>query len=313
MVNSYNMHALSNCYGNNMKILLTLDLVQPVEPIVAALSALVDLSKADVKLLYVHEMLPAYENALRTSGNFSDDWEKQYDSKAHAMLAEAESLLKGKCKSVSSELATGPIAMTIEKIAKNEGHEMTVLVPRDQRGVKRFLSGGSVTSKVMQHAPGIVLILRNQPKSLSKVLVGHDGSDNAAYAIKTGAKVFRLSDAKVTLVHAVDIAEPIKLLGPVEFVGALEQNLLMQGEAILAAGEKLLADAGVKNIDLQLIEDDPAEGMITMANDSSADLVLIGAQGHTAVEHFLMGSVSNKIATHVACSVAVVKPVSPKK
>lgn len=297
-----------------MKILLPLDLVQPVEPIVASLAALLDLANADVKLLYVHEMLPAYENALRTSGNFSDDWEKQSDAKARGLLKDAEKLLQGKCKSVSSELATGPTAMTIENIARNEGHDMTVLVPREKKGAKRFFSGGSVTSKVMQHAPGIVLILRNQPETLSNVIVGHDGSANSAYAIEAAVKTFRIADAKkVTLVHAVDIAEPIKLIGPVEFVGSLEQNLLMQGETILAAGEKLLADGGVKNIDLQLIEDDPAEGMITMANDSSADLVVIGAQGHTAVEHFLMGSVSHKIATHLVSSVAVVKPASRKK
>lgn len=296
-----------------MKILLPLDLVQPVEAIATSLGALVDLGNADVKLLYVHEMLPSYENSLRTSGNFSDDWGKQYDNKARVLLQEAEALFKGKCRSVSSELASGSTAMTIESIARNEGHDMTVLVPRERHGAGRFF-GGSVSAKVVQHAPGTVLIIRNKPTKLSNVLFGHDGSVNSAHAIAAACSMFRINEtSKATLVHAVDIAEPLKLLGPVEFVGQLEQNLLMEGETYLAAGEKLLADGGVKNIDLQLIEDDPASGMITMAKDSSADLVVIGAQGHSAVQHFLIGSVSQKIATHVSCSVAVVKPDSKKR
>lgn len=293
-----------------MKILLPLDLVQPVEPIVNALAGLVDLATADVKLLYVHEILPAYENALRTSGQFSDDWEKQYDATATAKLKEAEALLRGKCKAVSSELANGPTAMTIENIAKNERHDLTVVAARDKHNKPFF--GGSISNKVLHHAPGAVLLLRGRNATLRHVVIGYDGSKNARHAITKATEMFKLADSntKVALVHAVDLAEPVKLLGPVEFVSSLEQNALMQGEAFLAEAEKTLAAGGVKNIDLHLIEDDPASGVITMAKESSADLVIIGAQGHTAVEHFLLGSVSHKIATHVPCSVAVIKPTA---
>ncbi len=296
-----------------MKILLPLDLVQPVEPTIASLDALIDLSKADVKLIYVREVLPAYENALRSAGNFSDDWEKTWDETARKALDLAAALLKGKCKSVISEIATGSAALTIETVARDEGFDITVLVPRERHGVERFF-GGSVTNKVLQHAPNTVLILRNKPHKLNTALIGHDGSNNSSFAITKALECFRIKESsKVCLIHAVDLAEPIKLLGPVEFVAALEQNALMQGEVFLAQGEKILQDAGIKHADLALIEDDPAAGVITMAKEISADLVVIGAQGHTAVQHFLIGSVSHKIATHLACSVAVVKPAPSKK
>lgn len=296
-----------------MKILLPLDLVHPVEPTIASLEALIDLSRADVKLLYVREVLPAYENALRSSGHFAEDWQEKWDEKANAALHLASALLKGKCQSVVSEIATGSPALTIETVARDEGFDITVLVPRDRHGVERFFAGG-VTNKVLQHAPNTVLILRNKPRKLNTVLFGHDGSNNSTFAIKTALDYFRIKESsKVSLVHAVDLAEPIKLLGPVEFVAALEQNALMQGEVFLAQGEKVLHDAGVKHTDVALIEDDPSKGVTTMASEIAADLVVIGAQGHTAVQHFLIGSVSHKIATNISCSVAVVKPVSPKR
>jgi len=291
-----------------MKILLPLDLVQPVEPIVSALASYLDLAQCDVKLLYVHELLPAYENALRSAGKFEDDWETQWDQTAKGKLAKAEALFKGKCKSVASELMNGPTAMTIEQTARDYKADITVLVPRERQGAERFFAG-SISAKVVQHAPGTVLILRPAGAGLSKAVFGYDGSKNAQHAISTALAQFKIKEAKqVVLCHSVDVAEPVKLLGPLEFVSQLEQNALMQGEVFLAEGEKLLAAAGVKKVDLQLIEGDPADGMITMAKDTSADLVVIGAQGHSAVKHFLIGSVSHKIATHCPCSVAVVKP-----
>jgi nucleotide-binding universal stress UspA family protein len=307
----YNIDAFVTTEAN-MKILLPLDLIQPVEPIVAALAAYLDLAACDVKLLYVHELLPAYENALRASGNFSDDWQKEWDSTARGKLAQAEKLLAGKCKSVSVELVNGPTSMTIENVAKDHGSDMTVLTPRKKSGAEKFF-GGSVSSKVVQHVPGTVLILRSMPTKLSSVVVGYDGSESAKHAIGAALTQFKIKAAeKVTVCHAVDLAEPIKLIGPLEYVSALEQNALMQGEVYLAEAEKLLSAGGVKKVDLQLIEADPAEGVITMAKDSSADLVVIGAQGHSAVSHFLTGSVSHKIADHSQCSVAVVKPTSRK-
>lgn len=291
-----------------MKILLPLDLTQPVEPIVASLAAFVNLANSDVKLLYVHELLPAYENALRLSGVFVDDWEKQIDANVRTKLAEAANLLAGKARSTDIDVRNGPTAHTIETAARDWKADLTVLVPRHKHGAEKFLTG-SVTSKVVQHVPGAVLILRDVPAKLSNVVCGYDGSETAKHALSRVGEMFNIASAQVvTLCHCVDLAEPIKLMGPLEFVSALEQNSLMQGEVFLAEGETLLVAGGVKKVELQLIEDDPAHGVITMAKDSSADLVVIGGQGHSAVQHFLIGSVSHKIATHSPCSVAVIKP-----
>lgn len=295
-----------------MKILLPLDLIQPAEPIVEALAAFVNLSDCDVKLLYVHELLPAYENALRSTGAFSDDWEREWDATARGKLSVAEGLLKDRCKSVTAEMVNGPTAATIENIARDYGAELTVVAPREKSGAEKWF-GGSVSSKVLQHAPGSVLILRNTPTALSTVVVCHDGSENSRNAISAALKLFKIASAKKVIVcHAVDLAEPIKLMGPLAFVGALEQNALMQGQIYLAEAETMLVENGVKKSDLQLIEAPPAIGVIKMAKDSSADLVVTGAKGHSAVQHFLLGSVSQKVAAHSPSSVAVMKPFSRK-
>ena len=88
----------------------------------------------------------------------------------------------------------------------------------------------------------------------------------------------------------------------------IENNLLLEGETFLAEGKNILAEHGLKRVDCVLKEGDPATEIINLAFASEADLVVIGAQGRTAVQHFLLGSVSHRIATRCPCSTAVVKP-----
>ncbi len=50
-----------------------------------------------------------------------------------------------------------------------------------------------------------------------------------------------------------------------------------------------------------------AHQIVKEAGDSDADLIVLGAKGHTAIGRILLGSVSDDVATHAACSVLVVR------
>lgn len=295
-----------------MKILVAIDLVHPIQSTLELLKSTVDLKHADVKLLYVRELLPAYENVIHAQGSFSTDWDQQMDSKAHSLFDEAQIHLNGAVKSFETEITSGSPASMIETVAHDEGYDMIVVTPGKHNPAERLFAG-SVTARVVNHAKGIVFIAKPQPETLkdglTNVLIGFDGSTNARLAIEKALTLFDLTNknVKVTVAHSVDLVDPVKFLMPLEFVSALEQNLLMQGETFLADAEKLLKGAGVSNIQSCLVEGNPAGELIKLAKDSKADLIIIGAQGHSAVEHFLVGSVSQKVATNAPCSVAVVK------
>ena len=59
---------------------------------------------------------------------------------------------------------------------------------------------------------------------------------------------------------------------------------------------RLIADSG-----------DAAESIILTAEESHSDLVIVGQRGMTATPSFLLGGVSQKVATYAPCSVLVVK------
>jgi universal stress protein A len=140
-------------------------------------------------------------------------------------------------------------------------------------------------------------------------VVGVDGSTNAKEALLKAVELFHLDkrDVNVLLVHVVDVADPIRYVSPIEFISAIEQNLILEGETFLADAKRLLADAGVNKVDFVLRKGKPANEMIAAAKELSADLIIIGAEGRTAVQHFLLGSVSHRIAMHSPCAVAIIK------
>lgn len=294
-----------------MKILLPLDITNPIEPLIEQMQALLPISTAELHLLYVNEAWPAYENVLGSSGQFSDDWRNQVEVKAQDRLSQAASTLEGKCQKVTKEIVSGPTAMMIETVARDENCDITVMMPGRHPAVEQFLLG-SVSGKVVKHGPGTILIMRPLEKNidnLKNVLIGVDGSPNSKEAMMKAVKYFGLAtrDVNVLLLHSVDVADPIKYFSPVEFISSIEQNLLMEGETYLADAKRMLTDAGVKKVDVALKEGKAAYEILSVAKSMPADLIVIGAEGRTAVQHFLLGSVSHRIAMHAPCAVAIVK------
>lgn len=294
-----------------LKILLPIDVTHPNQDLLTSLKRMVSCADASIKLLYVKEDLPSYEGILGAIGDFPDDWMRQVEMKARACLEEIASQLKSLCHDVTIEIVSGPPAMMIESVARDEGFNITVLTPGKHSKVQQFLLG-STCQNVIKRGPGTVLILRQSSSSsdvLRHIIIGVDGSLGSRHAIKSAAQQFCIDrkTTKVSLVHVVAIAGIWKYVSPVQFVAALEDNLTMLGETFLAEGEKILTEEGISNIELVLKSGDPAEEIIDLGKKSHADLIVTGAQNHKAVEHFFLGSVPDRIAMHAPCSSAVVK------
>ena len=64
---------------------------------------------------------------------------------------------------------------------------------------------------------------------------------------------------------------------------------------------RLIADTG-----------DAAESIVETAEETQADLIIVGQRGMTATPSFLLGGVSQKVATYAPCSVLVVKEAVEK-
>ncbi len=297
-----------------MKVLIPVDIAHPHPDLIDHLQWLLPINGDNITLLYVKEILPSYERLIETTADFPEDWTHQIDKKVNEMFAPMKASLEKNGASVSCEIVSGPPEHMIATIARDEHADLTVVSPGQRSVVEKFFLG-STSAGVFKLAPGTVLLLRDTPahNQLRHVVFGVDGTETALHAMKTAVEQFRLAERKIkaTVLYAVSIPAMVQMLSPAEIVVAVEKNMEMEGETIIAEALKVLKDLGISDAQPRLVVGEPAAEIIRFSQQSDVQLIVIGAQGHSLVEHLLMGSVAQRIITHAGCSTAIVKP--PRK
>ena len=64
--------------------------------------------------------------------------------------------------------------------------------------------------------------------------------------------------------------------------------------------------AGV-TIEQHARQGDPADAILDVAEETKADLIVVGNKGMTGARRFLLGSVPNKVSHHAPCSVLIIR------
>src|SRR5262245_5461709 len=68
------------------------------------------------------------------------------------------------------------------------------------------------------------------------------------------------------------------------------------------------AQARKESIEVQThpVEADPADAILNVAEQTGADLIVVGNKGMTGARRYLLGSVPNNVSHHAPCSVIIV-------
>lgn len=141
-----------------------------------------------------------------------------------------------------------------------------------------------------------------------KVIIATDGSEDAIRAARFFSRLPHDQPLDVTVVTVLDppdvsISTPSSTWYP-EF---LEQQLEMAEASCARVAEMFEgADATVRTVKPQ---GHAGNTIVQQAATDRADLIVIGAKGHSAIGRMFLGSVSQFVATHADCSVLVVRPV----
>lgn len=139
---------------------------------------------------------------------------------------------------------------------------------------------------------------------MNAIVVGTDGSPGAEAAVQKVIELTRGSGATVHIVCAYPVPSALERLG----VTAKQDPTDLRGVAydVLARDERRFSEAGFA-VEKHAREGDPAHAIIDVAAEISADLIVVGARGTTAVRRFLLGSVSSKLAHHAPTSLLIVR------
>ena len=143
----------------------------------------------------------------------------------------------------------------------------------------------------------------------SAIVVGTDGSETAGKAVLQTTELARQVGASVSLVSAYEPVSSNRLREEKREVPKdLEWmvNPREDVEATLKEAAESVERAGVK-VDTFAREGDAADAILDVAEETNADLIVVGNKGMTGTKRFLLGSVPNKVSHHAPCSVLIVR------
>lgn len=138
---------------------------------------------------------------------------------------------------------------------------------------------------------------------ISKILVPVDGSEHANKAMQYALDLAKKYEAKVTLIHIV--ARPLYAYDAAIAVD-VSSSLLAEGREILRRAQEMLDRLGF-SAESKLVEGNPAEEILRLADSEQSDLIVMGSRGLNPVKAFFLGSVSNRVSHYAKCPVLIVK------
>ena len=142
-----------------------------------------------------------------------------------------------------------------------------------------------------------------------RIVVGTDGSETAAEAVRQAAELAKAHGAKLHLVSAYEpVPESRMRRERQEAPKDVEQAINPREDVneTLGEAEERVKGEGVE-VQTHPREGNPADAILDVAEEQNADLVVVGNKGMTGTKRFLLGSVPNKVSHHAPCSVLIVR------
>lgn len=200
--------------------------------------------------------------------------------------------------------ATGPVAATIAGTAASRDCDLLVLGARGSNPVRDFLLG-STAERTLRRTDRSLLIVRDKPKgNYHQILVPTDFSPHAFHALQIALTL--APAATVIALHVFDAPFESKL----EFAGVSAAEIAnyrlqvrRQAEADMLNFLSGLSAADHVRVIPQIEAGDPAGTILDLAQRLEADLISVGKHGRSAVEEWVLGSVTLHVIQNAKCDV----------
>jgi nucleotide-binding universal stress UspA family protein len=151
----------------------------------------------------------------------------------------------------------------------------------------------------------------------TKILLATDGSREAELAARTAADLAQKTHSQLHVVHAFGIAPVGPPVYPeatdlqsVEYEAETEEGQRIserRAREVLQEEVEKVRSAGSTVAGEHLIEGRVAPGIVGLAEEIVAGLIVMGSRGRGGIRRALMGSVSESVVRHAHCPVLVVR------
>jgi len=128
---------------------------------------------------------------------------------------------------------------------------------------------------------------------IKKILLPTDGSDRSMDAVRYAISLAKQTNASIMVLSVVD--ERVKSLTFAPDIKAfLDSAFVEVAKTYVEVAEKEIKKEGI-SVDKSVRVGIPADEIIKEAEDSGADIIVIGSHGRTALQSALLGSVTMSV------------------
>lgn len=141
------------------------------------------------------------------------------------------------------------------------------------------------------------------------ILVAVDGSTYAAKALDYAVGLAEKYQAKVIIVHVIPSMSSISTkigVSKSKYIEDVRNELEEAGRNILDEGKKTVELAKI-NATAILKHGNIADKIIEAADETKADIIVVGERGLGYVSRFPLGSIAYRVSEHAKCPVLIIK------
>jgi nucleotide-binding universal stress UspA family protein len=175
---------------------------------------------------------------------------------------------------VETVAVTGSLVHTLLEYEKRA--DLVVLGQRGEHAPWHGDMLGAGVERMVRASQKPCLIVPEKFRDPRHILLAQDGSDESTKALYRGLNLAVALDARVTIVTACQLDQEEAA------------SRVLQNARDLAVARGLTTHA-------QLVHDNPEQAILKVAAESDADLIVMGAYGHTRIREWILGSTT----THV--------------
>ncbi len=126
-----------------------------------------------------------------------------------------------------------------------------------------------------------------------RIMIATDGSKHSERAAEMGLELARLSGGAITVVYVADTGR-LSHLPEDMALASIRDLLIKEGEEATDYIEEMAKRAGVACTKM-VIEGHPGDELVRFADESGANVIVLGSCGRSGLDKFLLGSVAEKV------------------
>ncbi len=150
-----------------------------------------------------------------------------------------------------------------------------------------------------------------------RILVAYDGSDQSRDALDRAIDLALSWSCHLSIISVFQpptpwVAGPMAgpVVAPPEPPEEADRGAMTK---VLEVALRRARDRGVVDPHGEVRREHPADGILHMADDDHADLIVLGSRGRSTTTRLLLGSITDAVVHHARVPVLVVRPPAPSK